>query len=95
MKYIWYLISLAASAAVFIAYYTTVPHPLDKDIVISINQKNITREEFNARLASVHNPDRQEFINSLVVRELMIQAAEKEGIDKNEAFRRSIQEYYC
>lgn len=94
LKFIWYLIALAASAAVFIAYYTATPHPLNKDFVISINQKHVTREEFNARLASIHNADRQDFINSLIVRELMIQAAEKEGIDKNEAFRRSIQDYY-
>lgn len=83
-----------ASFAVLVAYYTTKPHPSEKNIVITINRKHITLDEFNARFASVQATDRHDFINSLIVRELMIQDAQKEGIDKNEAFRRSIQDYY-
>lgn len=94
MKYIWYLIALIASFAALVAYFTTKPHPVEKNIAISINRKQITHDEFNARFASVQATDRQDFINSLIVRELMIQDAQKEGIDKDEAFRRSIQDYY-
>lgn len=82
------------SFAALVAYHTTKPHPAEKNIAITINRKYITLDEFNARFASVQATDRQDFINSLIVRELMIQDAQKEGIDKDEAFRRSIQDYY-
>ncbi len=98
MKYIWYLIVLAGCSGALILYFTISFEPPEKNIVISINQKHITLEEFSARFASVqtsaHNSDKHDFINSLIVKELMIQDAQKEGIDKDEAFRRSIQDYY-
>lgn len=94
MKFIWYIIALAVTFVAIIASLTIETHPPEKNIAISINRKHITQEEFAARLAAVHALDRQDFINSLIVKELMIQDAQKEGIDKNEAFRRSIQDYY-
>jgi hypothetical protein len=98
LKFIWYVVALVACFAALVAYHTIKPHPAEKNIAITINQKHITNDDFNARFASVktspHNSDKQEFINSLIVKELMIQDAEKEGIDKDEAFRRSIQDYY-
>lgn len=94
MKFIWYIAALVASFAALVAYFTIKPHSAEKNSAITINRKQITHDEFNARFASVQATDRQDFINSLIVRELMIQDAQKEGIDKNEAFRRSIQDYY-
>lgn len=94
MKFIWYIIAVVVTFAAIIAYLTIESHPPVKNIALSINRKHITQEEFDARLAAVHALDRQDFINSLIVKELMIQDAQKEGIDKDEAFRRSIQEYY-
>ncbi len=98
MKYIWSLIVLAACCGALILYFTISFDPPEKNVVITINQKHITRDEFSARFASVqtsaHNGNKQEFINSIIVKELMIQDAQKEGIDKDESFRRSIQDYY-
>lgn len=82
------------SFAALIVSQTTTSRSPEKNIAISINKKQISLAEFNSRLASVHDPDRKNFINSLIVRELMIQDAQKEGIDKDESFRRSIQDYY-
>jgi len=98
LKYIWYMIAVAVCSGALIVYFSTTSHQPDKNIVITINRKQITLDEFNTRFASVrtsaHNSDRHDFINSLIVKELMIQDAQKEGIDKDEAFRRSIQDYY-
>jgi hypothetical protein len=98
LKFIWYIVVFVACFAALLAYQTIKPSPDEKSIAMTINKKLITINEFNARFASVkpsaHNADKQDFINSLIVKELMIQDAEKEGIDKDEAFRRSIQDYY-
>jgi hypothetical protein len=98
LKFIWYIIALVISFGALIFSQTHKTHPSEKNTAISINQKHISNDEFNSRFASVknssQNSDRQDFINSLVIKELMIQDAQKEGIDKDEAFRRSIQDYY-
>lgn len=61
-----------------------------------INGRAITMEEFNRLQASppLHLKTRDDLIDSLVTRELLIQEAQKEGIDKEEAFRQSIQNFY-
>jgi len=83
-----------ASFTVLIVTLTFDRQPAKKIVAISVNDKQISREEFNLLRASVHASDERDFINSLVVRELMIQAAQQEGVDKEETFRRSIQDYY-
>jgi hypothetical protein len=94
LKFIWYLIALAAVFAALVVYQTKTPRPTEKNSAITINKKQISTTEFAARLAAVHPTERQDFVNSLIIKELLIQAAEKEGIDKDESFRRSIQDYY-
>ena len=94
LKFIWYIVALVVCFAALIVFLMTGSDSPEKNVAISVNKKHISLAEFNSRLASVHDPDRKNFINSLIVRELMIQAAQNEGIDKDESFRRSIQDYY-
>ena len=98
MKYIWYLVALIAVFAAVILFFTIKRDLPEREYAITINQKHITQEEFTARFASVtssvHNSDKKDFINTLIMKELLIQEAQKEGIDKDEKFRRSIQDYY-
>ena len=98
MRYIWYLIAVVSAVAVIILCVTVKGDLPVKDAALIINKKVMGRDELNARFASVnatvHNGDKRDFISSLVTKELLIQEAQKEGIHKNEAFRRSIQDYY-
>ena len=98
MKYIWSLIAVVVVFASILMFSTIKRNFPEQGYAITINQKHITQDEFNSRFASVnstvHNSDKKDFINTLIMRELLIQEAQKEGIDKNESFRRSIQDYY-
>ena len=94
MKYIWYIVAFVASFTILIASVMIDRQPAKKIVAISVNNKQISRDEYNQQRAAVHASDERDFINSLVVRELMIQAAQKQGIDKDESFRRTIQDYY-
>jgi parvulin-like peptidyl-prolyl isomerase len=72
-----------------------VPAP-PKDVALIINKKKISLEECNRLISSLPTRpgSRDDCINSLITKELMIQESQKEGIDKEEAFRRSIQNFY-
>lgn len=97
MRYIYYiiLIFLALSAALgFELFSSPVPK---KDTAMIINGQVITIKEFNRFCSS---PSFRNFYtkraaaDSLITRELLIQEAQREGIDKEESFRRSIKNFY-
>jgi len=96
MRYIYYigiiLLGLSAIIGFELRRHTGAP----ANAAIIINDKVITGEEFE-KLYSLRQPrsqSRTEFINSLITKELLIQESKKAGIDKEESFRRSIQNFY-
>lgn len=96
MKYIYYIIAilLVLTAAIFYEIYPPSGPP--EKAVLVVNKKVITADEFDKLYASRPSrmDDRADFVNFLITRELLIQEAQREGIDKDESFRRSIQNYY-
>jgi len=68
----------------------------EQDAAIIINNRIITTYEFNSLYdpQHAHVRDKTDFINSLIMKELLIQESQKKGIDKEEPFRRSIQNFY-
>jgi hypothetical protein len=96
MRYIYYIliIFLVLSAALG---YELLSSPVPaKDTAMSINGRVVTIHEFNRLCASPpHRLKAQcDSINYLITRELLIQEAQREGIDKEESFRKSIQNFY-
>ncbi len=66
-----------------------------KNPVITINKKKISKVELNKRLSrQSYNKDIESLVNSIVVKELLIQAAIKSGIHKDKNFQQSIQNFY-
>lgn len=66
-----------------------------KDPVITINKKKISKGELNKRLSEqFYNKDVDSLVNSIVVKELMIQKAVESGIHKDKDFQRSIKNFY-
>jgi hypothetical protein len=94
MKYIYYImvVMVVALALIVVQFFEGRPDTRKKPAII-INDKVITLDEF-AGMKPSHDEHRAEFINSLIARELLIQEAQRTGIDKEENFRRSLQGFY-
>jgi hypothetical protein len=98
VRYIYYIIVILLVLSAIIGYEleSRNPVPSPRDAAIIVNAKVISVEEFNKLYSSRSSgaEDRSGFINSLLTKELLIQESKKEGIDKEEPFRRSIQNFY-
>ena len=96
MRYIYYVIAILLLASSLLAYQVLRDRPSQKDAALVINDRVITHEELERLYAArePHLKDREDFINALITRELLIQEAKKLGIDREEAFRKSIQSFY-
>jgi hypothetical protein len=94
MKYIYYIAAMVVIAlALFIFQFFAGQPETQRNPAIIINDRVITVEDL-AKMKPPHDESRQEFINSLITKELLIQEAQRTGIDREEAFRRSIQTFY-
>ncbi|MFZ5907432.1 MAG: peptidyl-prolyl cis-trans isomerase [Nitrospirota bacterium] len=96
MRYIYYILFIVAGISVLIAYELRSRPPAPRETALTVNEKVITVDEFNRLYASrpYGAESKSEFLNDLIVRELLIQEAQKQGIDREESFRRSIQNFY-
>lgn len=94
MRYIYYIIIIILVLSAFIGYEIKSKTFSKEDIALIINDRVISTDEFNKLYKSSHIKDKNEFINSLITKELLIQESQKEGIDKEESFRLSIQNFY-
>ena len=77
-------------------YTLKKPKAPPEDAAIIINNRVITKKELEKiqQYSLPYIENQQELINSVITRELLIQEAKKAGIDREEAFRRSIQNFY-
>jgi len=72
----------------------------DKDTIIIVNDYNITRKEFEnefnaSAYGKIDTPEaRKDFLNTLIDRKLILQYAQKEGLDKKKSFLRSIEKFW-
>ncbi|MCX5678643.1 MAG: SurA N-terminal domain-containing protein [Candidatus Omnitrophica bacterium] len=72
----------------------------DKDTVVKINSYTITRDEFEqefkdsayGKIDSLES--RQNFLTTLIDRKLILQYAQKEGLDKEKGFLRMIEKFW-
>lgn len=70
--------------------------PLDKQRpALTINKKKISRSELNKRLShDSYTSNFNTLVDSIIVKELLIQEAIKSGINKEKTFQESIRSYY-
>jgi len=96
MRYIYYIIiiivgvTIAAGWGIFSKTKVEISKP-----AIVINDKIISEQEFDDLLKS--KPayiNEEELIDSLIVKELLIQEAIKQNINKDESFRASVEDFY-
>ncbi len=96
MRYIYYIIIIVLGLSAIIGYELKSNRSSPKDAALIINERVITTDEFNKLFSSQppHLREKDDFINSLITKELLIQESKKEGIDKEESFRKSMQNFY-
>jgi hypothetical protein len=97
MRYIVYIALIIAAATVGLYIFDQVNAPAPpEDAALIINNRTISLAELKTRYE--RNPygatDRKAFLDSIITRELLIQEAQHTGIDKEENFRRSVQEFF-
>lgn len=72
----------------------------NKDIVVTVNDYSISRDEFNDefKASSYGGTDtpasRQDFLNTLIDRKLILQYAQRTGLDKEESFLKTIERFW-
>jgi len=69
-------------------------------IIVSVNNYNVTYDEFekefkDSTFGNTDTPEsRKDFLNSLIDRKLILQYAQKEGLDKEKNFLKSIEKFW-
>ena len=95
MKYIYSIIVIVIVFSIFIGYELFSGKPEKGNPVLIINDKVISANEFNQLYATrADRLSKSDFISSLITKNLLIQEARKEGIDKEKSFKKSIQDFY-
>ncbi len=97
MRYMYYIgVLFLIFSGVFLYTHLSMKPPPEGDVAIKINDRLITKEEF-AELTKERYPrelTEKELINSIIEKELLIQEAKRLGIDREDPFRKSIQNFY-
>ncbi len=96
MKYIYYILGFLLIVSVLMGIELKSKKIINKDVAIIINDRIITSDELKSLYENQQpcKQSKEEFINSLITKELLIQESKKLGIDKEESFRSSIQNFY-
>ncbi len=101
MKYIYYIATIFLLSSFVLGYALfrekiNIKIPPENNIALIINDKYIPIDElnklFNSRSRFFH--DKKEFIDSIIDKQIILQEAELEGINKEESFRSLIKDYY-
>jgi len=97
MRYIYYNILIILLATVAFGFWMFAgSNAGDKEGVLMINERVISQNEFAEReqYAPYFTRSRQEFIDEIINRELLIQEARRRNLDQEESFRHEIQDHY-
>ena len=96
MKYIYAIISIVVLSSIFVSYQLLGDRSSDDKIALVVNDRYIMMDEY-LRLKKSHASYSQtdkDFIDSLVTKELLIQYAQHEKLDKEPSFEHFMQDFY-
>ena len=97
MKYLYFILAIVI-AATLLSLFFLWPDPkiLEKDILFTINKQHYTREMVTSQYDKLgyHSGNTSEIIDAVVSRELLIQEAQRQAIDKEPSFRTALKDYY-
>ena len=97
MKYLYTILAIIGLATI-LTFYFIFPEKgtPQKDIAISINGHDFAKDSVAVEGSKYgyHTDQQAEFFDTLITREVLIQEAERQAIDKEENFRQSLKNYY-
>ena len=97
MKYLLIILSVVICSSIVALYYLRPSDPMpSQDVALSINGNSISYEniEDQHRRKGYHTTNRNREIDSLVTKQVLIQEAQRLGLDKNDDFRKALKDYY-
>jgi len=95
MRFLYYIVGIVVMFSVFAVYGLKNTQVELSTPALVINDRIITEEELDGMIQSKpYYMTRKAYLDSVVTRQLLIQEAVRQNINKEEAFRRSVENYY-
>jgi len=97
MKYIAIILVIICTATLLTLYFVWPEKPMDTaNVAVTINGHKLAKATVAAQgtRAGYHNGDYAALLDSSIIRELLIQEAQRLKLDKEESFRLSLQTFY-
>jgi hypothetical protein len=95
MKYLYYILAILIVITIGIALQLSRLKIQISEPAVVINDRIISQKELDERMKTgSYQGHEKGFLESMVTRELLIQEAVKLGINKEEAFRKSVENFY-
>lgn len=97
MRYliIIFVIVAVVTLAAFYSYLTGKPQPF-QDVALEVNGHPLSQKQVDDQAAKqgYHGMERGEKVASMVSREILLQEAQRQGIDRESSFREALKQYY-
>ena len=96
MKYLFIILAIILTVTGATLYSLWPPaQKNNNDVLITINGHDISRTDILPnRSQSSHHQSTVDFLDSIITKELLINEAQRQGIDKEEIFRKELKDYY-
>ena len=97
MKYLLIILAIVlAVTSVTVFYFWPEPETIKKDILVTVNGHSLPRSLFDRKKEQSGNysKDDKAILDNIIINELLLQEAQRLNIDKEPAFRMSVQNYY-
>ena len=97
MKYLYYILAIVVAATLLSLIFLWPDQKVEeKDSLFTINGQHYTRESITSQYSKsgYHSDNKSEMIDTAISRELLIQEAQRQAIDKESSFRASLKNYY-
>lgn len=97
MKYLFAILSIVCvMTAVYIFTLWPEKQPAEQDIAVTINGHHLIRTPVadQENTSSYHQDSQKDLLDSTITRELLIQEAQRQAIDKEPSFRSSLKSFY-
>ncbi len=97
MKYLYYILAIVIGAALLSLFFLQPEQEiLEKDILFTINKQDYSREMVTSQYSKFgyHSGSTSEMIDTAITRELLIQEAQRQEIDREPDFRSALKDYY-
>lgn len=97
MKYLLTLFAIFLAAITVAAWFLRPePEKVEEDILVTVNNHVIPQRVLEQKRAQLggHGKDDKALIDTIIINDLLLQEAQRLGIDKEPNFRLSVQNYY-